>query len=196
MTLVAFIRHGATSWNEAKRIQGQTDIPLSLAGRQAVAGWRLPAEVEGFRWVASPLSRAQETARLLHLGPVETDQRLIEMAWGEWEGGSLAQLRRTLGAAMRANEAQGLDFRTAAGDSPRAVVARLADFLADVDRRGAPTVAVSHRGVLRAALALATGWTMRAPPPAGLASAAVQLFRLEAQGRLAVVRLDIPLAPP
>lgn len=196
MTLIGFIRHAPTAWNAARRIQGRADIPLSPEGRAAAAGWRLPAAVRDFAWVASPLARAQETARLLHAGPVRTDPRLIEMAWGAWEGAELAGLRRDLGAAIRANEARGLDFTTPAGDSPRAVQARLAAFLADVAAAGAPTLAVSHRGVMRAALALATGWPLLGRPPADLSSPNLQLFRLDPEGRLAVECLDIPLAAP
>ncbi|MCY4190429.1 MAG: histidine phosphatase family protein, partial [Rhodospirillaceae bacterium] len=33
---ILFLRHGPTAWNAEGRVQGQTDIPLSDAGRAAV----------------------------------------------------------------------------------------------------------------------------------------------------------------
>ncbi len=38
MTRLAMIRHAPTAWNEAGRIQGHGDEPLSAGGRSAAAG--------------------------------------------------------------------------------------------------------------------------------------------------------------
>ncbi|MEA2780662.1 MAG: hypothetical protein QOK29_2206, partial [Rhodospirillaceae bacterium] len=65
MPLLALMRHGPTEWTAEHRLQGRTDLSLSEAGREIVAGWRLPPEVAGFSWLSSPLQRARETAALL-----------------------------------------------------------------------------------------------------------------------------------
>ena len=88
---ILLARHGETPWNAEGRYQGQTDIPLSPVGlAQATAlGERLKG-VRIARAVASPLARAQDTARLAlgagreHLLGVDAD--LQEIAHGEWEG--------------------------------------------------------------------------------------------------------------
>ncbi len=196
MTRLAVLRHGPTDWNAEGRLQGRRDLPLSAAGRARVAAWRLPPEVAGFRWVASPLRRARETARLLAGGPVADEPRLIEMDWGSWEGRRLADLRAELGAAMAANEARGLDFRPAGGESPREVQARLRPWLAEIAAAGAPVAAVTHKGVIRALLALATGWDMTGRPPVRLDWQAVHLFRLEGGGRPALERANLSLVAP
>src|SRR5262245_56547463 len=105
MTLVAFLRHGPTAWNNEKRLQGTTDVPLSDAGRALVATWTLPEDVASWRWCCSPLSRARETARLLRRG-AETapEPALREMSYGAWEGHTLEELRRQFGADMQGNE--------------------------------------------------------------------------------------------
>ncbi len=121
MTIVALIRHGPTAWNEQRRTQGHRDIPLSEAGRAEVSRWQIPEMLEDARLVTSPLSRASETALLLFGRAAEVEPRLIEMNWSEWEGRTLAGLRAEFGAAFAANEARGLDFRPAGGESPRAV---------------------------------------------------------------------------
>lgn len=88
--LIYLIRHGETDWNKASRFQGQADIPLNTYGRElaektAEALKDVPFEVV----FSSPLCRALETARIL-MGsrqiPIETDERLKEMNFGEFEG--------------------------------------------------------------------------------------------------------------
>ncbi|MCP5368248.1 MAG: histidine phosphatase family protein, partial [Hyphomicrobiales bacterium] len=185
-------RHGPTDWNADRRIQGRADRPLSAAGRAAVAAWRLPPPFRDFNVVCSPLRRARETAAALAgAAPVEPD--LVEMDWGSWEGRRLADLRAELGPAMAANEDRGLDFRPTGGESPRDVQARLAPWLAAVARRRRPTLAVTHKGVIRAVYALAAGWDMTGKAPHRLANAALHHFRLDGDGHPAIVALNIPL---
>lgn len=67
--LVYWMRHGETDWNKAHRIQGCTDIPLNAAGRaQAEAAARGLSGIRFDRAFCSPLSRAQETARIVLRG--------------------------------------------------------------------------------------------------------------------------------
>ena len=193
MTLLALMRHGPTEWNTMRRLQGRVDLPLSPAGQVYVSRWRLPAEVADFTWVTSPLARARETAALLGLESAAVERALIETDWGEWEGKTLAELRATDPAAVALAESKGLDFRPPGGESAREVQKRLKPWLARIAAAGVATGAVTHKGVIRAVLALATGWTMTSKPPARLDWDAVQLFRLDKSGTPAVERLNIPL---
>lgn len=192
MTRLLILRHAATSWNEERRIQGRTDRPLSPTGRAAARRWRVPSDIAVSRWLASPLRRAAETARLMGLDAA-LEHRLIEMAWGQWEGERLPDLRTALGAAMAANEARGLDFRPPQGESPRDVQHRLATLLADLAGTGDTVGAVTHKGVVRALYSLAVGWDMRTREPDAVDWDAAHLFRLVADGAPAVERLNIPL---
>ena len=88
---VLLARHGETPWNAEGRYQGQTDIPLSPVGEDQARklGARL-ADVSITRAVASPLARAQHTARLA-LGTAResmltADAGLQEIHHGSWEG--------------------------------------------------------------------------------------------------------------
>ena len=92
---------------------------------------------------------------------------------------------------MRENEARGLDFRPPNGETPRAVTERVKPWLEQVAREGMPTLAVTHRGVIRAILAAASGWDMRGAPPAKLEWDAVHLFLLEERGQPRVARLNL-----
>ena len=186
MTLLALMRHGATEWSETGRIQGRRDVPLSAAGRAALAGRMLPAECNDMKKVTSPLRRCVETAELLGAGEALPEARIVEMHWGAWEGRTLAELRAELGAAMRQNEARGLDFRPQDGESPREVLARVTSWLAGIQ---VATFAVTHRGVIRVILAAATGWDMTGKPPARLDWTAVHFFSVSG-GRPRIERLN------
>jgi broad specificity phosphatase PhoE len=183
------IRHGRTAWNEERRMQGRADLPLSPEGRAEVLGWRLPEAWADARWFSSPLRRATETAALLSDRPVTVEPRLIEMDWGAFEGRTLADLRAEAPEAMAANEARGLDFRPPEGESPREVRTRLESLFADL---GADpfdetiVVCVTHKGVVRAALSLATGWDMLAKPPLRLADNAALALKRQPNGQIAL----------
>jgi probable phosphoglycerate mutase len=185
MTIV-LIRHGRTAWNEQGRMQGRTDLPLSSTGRAAVSSWQLPPPWQQAHWLSSPLRRATETAALLTRQPVEIEPRLIEMDWGGWEGRTLADLRADAPDAMAANEARGLDFRPQGGESPREVRARLEPLLADLHHDLA--VCVTHKGVIRAALSLASGWDMTSKPPVRLGDNEPLILQHDASGRITLAR--------
>jgi len=189
MTPLLVIRHATTDWNAAGRIQGRTDRPLDASGRDALRAAVLPPGWAGAVCLASPLKRAMETAHLLGLHPIP-EPALIEMAWGEWEGRRLSDLRAELGAAMQENEARGLDFRPPGGESPRDVQQRLGPVL---ERLTGPTIFVTHKGVLRALYALATGWSMTEKGPEKLRDGTAHAFLVAADGTPEVQRLNIPL---
>lgn len=191
MVRLALLRHGDTAWSAEGRIQGRTDVPLSDAGRAALRAFRLPPVCKEMRVITSPLERCVETAALVGAPHAAREPRLAEMSWGDWEGCRLADLRAELGEAMRSNEARGWDFRPTGGESPREVAARLAGWLAEMAAEGRPTLAVTHRGVIRAIFAQASGWDLRGKPPAKLDWQAVQLFRLAADGTPAIEALNV-----
>lgn len=84
------IRHGETAWNKERRIQGQADIPLNEFGRMLAE--KTAKGLSDIRFdicYTSPLLRARETAALILAGrqvPVIEDDRIAEMAFGEYEG--------------------------------------------------------------------------------------------------------------
>jgi len=92
------LRHGQTDWNVQMRLQGSTDIPLNETGRaQAHAAAKILAGEGITRIIASPLSRALETARIVGaasgIEPV-IDQRLIERNFGLFEGMTIDEVHQ------------------------------------------------------------------------------------------------------
>ncbi|MEM7251099.1 MAG: histidine phosphatase family protein [Pseudomonadota bacterium] len=184
MTALVVIRHGPTVWSAEHRLQGRRDLPLSREGRAEVRAWSLPPRLLAYRAICSPLARAVETAHLLGLSGVQLEPNLIEMHWGEWEGRTLAELRAERGAAMARDEALGLDLLPPGGESPRQVSARLERWLADIYPEHQPRLVITHKGVIRALLSLATGWDMTHKPPVRFAWDAAHHFEVGPAGTL------------
>jgi probable phosphoglycerate mutase len=194
-TPLVLLRHGPTDWTADGRLQGRSDRPLSAEGRVRVRRWRIPAEAARYRWVTSPLRRARETAALLGHGDAATEPTLMETSWGDWEGQRLTDLRVRLGAEMAVMEARGLDFQPPGGESPRQVQGRLEPWLGELGADRRATVAVCHKGIIRATYALATDWDMRGDPPAKLVADCAHSFLVAPAGGVTLDRINIPLLP-
>ncbi len=190
---LVLIRHGETAWNRQKRLQGRADVPLTADAGAALARRRLPPRFHDAAWFASPLTRAVETARLLGADGLVIEPRLIEMDFGAWEGHRLAELRADAEQAMAANEARGLDLCPPGGESPRQVQDRLRPWFAERATEGGLTVAVSHKGVIRAVLAMAYDWDMLDRPPVRLDWRAAHLFAIGPDGSVQAKDLNIGL---
>jgi broad specificity phosphatase PhoE len=192
VTLLALIRHAPTAWNREGRMQGCEDVPILDESRADLMRRSVPEPYASFRAVASPLHRCLETAALLRL-VVTPEPRLIEMHWGDYQGRTLAELRAQYGFDLAENEARGVDFKPPGGESPREVQARVAPLLAEIAAAARPTIAVTHRGVIRAIYARAIGWTMTGEAPQELELYALHVFRLAPDGAPSLERLNVPL---
>lgn len=97
-TILGLLRHGQTDWNIDLRLQGSSDIPLNETGRNqaAVAGATFSRE----DWdviIASPLSRARDTAQIVAQQlnmPVVIVPELVERSFGVAEGFSHSEWRK------------------------------------------------------------------------------------------------------
>jgi len=87
-TRLVLARHGETEWSKSGQHTGRTDIPLTEVGREQAR--RLGAALAGrtfSRILASPLSRASDTARLAGFGSgLVLDPELQEWDYGVYEG--------------------------------------------------------------------------------------------------------------
>jgi probable phosphoglycerate mutase len=96
-TMTHLLRHGQTEHTPERRYSGRNELPLSLTGRaEAEAAAARSAELGIEVIVASPLRRARETAEIVAatLGlPVEFDEDLVELDFGDLEGLSFEEAR-------------------------------------------------------------------------------------------------------
>lgn len=93
------VRHGQTEWNQQRKIQGMTDIPLNDVGRiqaRCVSDY-LKKHYSIDAVYASPLTRALETAQICAKPfgvPVQLTDELREIRLGDWEGLTFDEIHR------------------------------------------------------------------------------------------------------
>ena len=188
MTRLILIRHGRSTWNAERRIQGQADPPLDGVGREQAR--RLAERLRENAPVAlytSSLRRARETAEIIGdaLGvPVVPDERLKEYDVGGITGLTWEQVvERYPDAAHRWVEAvEEVAFPGAEkGESFRARVAATFDEIASRHAEGTVGV-VAHGGTLGTYLNHLIGLPTRFSP-----------FRF-ANGSLSIVEVN-PVRP-
>jgi probable phosphoglycerate mutase len=153
------IRHGQTEDNLTERLTGQGDSPLTERGReQARANGKLLRELIGeganFRFVASPLGRAEVTMTLVRgamgLAPqaFDRDPRIMEIHFGDWQGKPWIEAKEFSRKHLVKDKAAG-DRWTVPwpnGESRVALRARVADFISSLTCN---TVVVGHGGSVR-----------------------------------------------
>ncbi len=161
-------RHGSTPRSEPEQHLGQRiDIELSDAGREAARALaRRLAGVEFARVVSSPLRRSRETAAIVTDAPVETDPRLAEMDYGEWEGLTYEQINERYGDVRRLWEADPASLACPGGESGDDVARRVRSWLEDmIEATEGPeeqrVLAVAHSTTNRVLLAVALGVPVR-----------------------------------
>lgn len=145
MTDIYLCRHGRTPLNAAGVLRGRLDPDLDLVGFAEARdlGRRLGA-LNLARVMSSPLRRAMATAAPIAeaagLG-VELDDRLLDRAYGPFDGTSEAGVVETYGSL---DSAPGVEPASEVLARGRAVLDEIAA-LADED----PVVVVSHDAVIR-----------------------------------------------
>jgi broad specificity phosphatase PhoE len=160
--MLVFARHGETPPNREGLLLGRADPPLTDRGRaQADDLARRLATRGPTKVVTSPLRRARDTASPIAAAcgvPVEIDERLIEIDYGEWEGRPFAALDADIVARWHRDP----HLVPPGGESLWTVAARMAAFCADTldDETPGAVVAVSHVSPIKAAVT----WALRVSP--------------------------------
>ena len=159
---IGLLRHGRTDWNNAGRLQGRSDIPISQAERENLSTLCLPPSWQGVDVLSSPLSRARETAEIIAGRAIRTDASLIELHLGAWEGKRGIDLLADPDSGFRHVEAWGWDGGPPGGETPRALLARIEPALKALRD---DTLIVSHINIMRVLLAKAYDWNFDGPMP-------------------------------
>jgi broad specificity phosphatase PhoE len=97
LPIVHLARHGETAWSLTGRHTGLTDLPLTERGERNAR--RLAGRLAGLtfaRVFTSPLVRASRTCELAGFGgAAAVDRDLVEWDYGEYEGITSAEIRKT-----------------------------------------------------------------------------------------------------
>ena len=185
------MRHGQSTWNHERRIQGQLDPPLSDEGRRQAA--QLGRRLAGRRFVgfyASDLKRAIETAQVIgeavRIQP-EPMAGLREIYLGQWEGLRTEDLADRFPDAWASwTEEPDWDL-VPGGEGSAAFEARVSGALDAIFARHpeGDVLVVTHGGVIQIALHHVVGRASRGIFPFRIQNASVSLLE-KRNGRVVV----------
>lgn len=154
--MLIFLRHGQTAVNAAALLQGHMNPPLDEVGkRQATqCGAFLREHFPNAHVISSPLLRAQQTAQEIS-DSVVTDDRFIELNYGEWDGVALTDVPQDEWAKWRQDPA----FRPPGGETLVELDARVQPALEELSARARheDVVIVSHVSPIKSAITWALG---------------------------------------
>ena len=184
------VRHGATDWNQQRRIQGQSDIALSEAGRKEAEAAALALKEEKIKAIyCSPLKRALETAQAInrfHRLAIKIEDGLKELDIGDLDGLMAEEIRSRYSSFWRewmSEELAGARFP--GGESLNEVQQRAWGTIQDITRRHQRGVvlAVGHyfaiMTIICKALAIDISCMRRFKP---LGTAAISILDFEDSG--------------
>ena len=155
-THICFIRHGETSWNAKRRMQGHIDIPLNTAGMgqaKRLANALTQTKYSFDAIYSSDLERAVHTANAVANAlslAVQTTPQLRERNVGQLQGLLLSEAPVLFPEIWQSHIARELDHDLGGGESIRAFHQRMQGVLELLLRqhRGQSILAVSHGGSL------------------------------------------------
>ncbi|GAA2145974.1 acid phosphatase [Nocardioides koreensis] len=141
---VWLVRHGETEWSRSGRHTSTTDLPLLPDGERVARGLRDRLCDREFALVlTSPRERARRTADLAGFADAEVDADLVEWTYGEYEGVTTEEIRRTVpGWTVWSAPCPG-------GESAEEVSARLDRVVARARGAGGPVLVFGHGHALR-----------------------------------------------
>ncbi|WP_102262633.1 histidine phosphatase family protein [Mesobacillus jeotgali] len=133
------VRHGETEWNKEKRSQGRLDSALTVKGIDDARslGERLK-DTEFCQIISSPSGRTLETARLIKRErpiPLTTDDRLMEIDLGHWQGKTDTEVKDLYPEAYDAYWNEPEAFAGEDGETFLQVQERLLEFLVDLEKK-------------------------------------------------------------
>jgi len=144
------VRHGCTTWNLERRMQGEKDLPLTGEGRQQAA--EAAHRLKNRQWevvVASDLLRARETAEIIGRNldlPVLLFPGLRERKMGPLEGLTAAEIEKNFPEWYEKKEdLPGMEPRHELAQRAKASLETLAELF-----NGRRVVVVAHGAFFRA----------------------------------------------
>ena len=182
---ICFIRHGETDWNVAKRIQGQTDIPMNETGHSQALAMAFNAAHYNFSAIySSDLGRAYHTAQMVASRrglDVITKPLLRERHYGIFQGITAGEGAKRHPEAHAHYMSRNLDYDFETGESLNRFAQRVEMAIDDLTRHHAGQViaAISHAGVLDIVYRKATGRPLHTARDFVIPNCALNWFRFD-----------------
>jgi broad specificity phosphatase PhoE len=130
-------RHGQTTWNVQKRMQGRLDSSLTKKGVEDAKRLRDYLACTSFdEVISSPSGRAYTTAKLIR--PMEkqitTDPRLMEIHLGKWQGKTEEEIHHEFPSEYKHYWNAPDRYYNDGGETFEEVINRVEDFLQEIER--------------------------------------------------------------
>lgn len=187
-TRFCIVRHGETTWNAERRIQGQTDIPLNATGhKQALAAARGLAQHRFDALYTSDLQRARDTAaaaaQLLQL-PMVSLPAMRERHYGIFQGLTPSEAELSHPADFARYSARDPNFDYVNGESLATFSGRIVSTMNELAARhaGQTVLVVAHGGVLDVLYRQATGRALETPRDFAIPNAAFNWLCIAPEG--------------
>jgi broad specificity phosphatase PhoE len=196
MLNVFLLRHGETQYNaDGNRYCGRTDASLTSKGREQAVKVHHQLKDEKFDAVySSPLSRACLTAQIATGSQqVQTDERIIEVCFGNWEGKTkeefIAEDKSLWDAWMHDpgnTKAGGI------GETGMEVIERVNAFFNEMLQKHAnqTIVVVGHNGINRLYMAYKLGMELKSYRRIFQENSAITFFELDDTGEITLKKLN------
>ncbi|GAB3904268.1 histidine phosphatase family protein [Mucilaginibacter boryungensis] len=195
MLSVYLLRHGETSYNaDGNRYCGRTDIGLTLKGikqAETVNGQLNGKHIDAV--YSSPLSRARITAEIATDKQVITDDRIIEVDFGQWEGKTKEEFYKEDPQSWNdwaVNPGTAKAGRT--GESGDEIVNRVDAFFTEMLEKhaGETIVVVGHNGINRLYMAHKLGMPLKNYRRIFQENSAITFFELDDKGEFTLKKLN------
>ncbi len=162
MRRLFLVRHAQSEFNEKGIFQGKLDsdlTPLGFVQARLLASSLSKEKID--RIISSPQRRAYKTALTVSdlLGvPLEVDERIREMSFGELEGKEFIAVAQEYGERIRRWLKNPIKNPLPTQESMKEFIERIESFLRDIESSKEESVCVvAHGGSLQALLCLSTG---------------------------------------
>lgn len=189
-TKLCLIRHGETTWNAERRLQGHTDIPLNTKGilqarqmAQAIKNTKLSFDA----LYTSDLKRAADTANaIVELFGVEArvDSALRERHFGALQGLTIQEAPLLQPVVWQAHIARDLEHELDGGESIQQFSLRVQTVLDKIQEQhsGQTILLVSHGGTLDMVYRIASKQALRTERVASVPNASFNWINYQEGG--------------
>ena len=167
MTKLIIVRHCQAEGNLKRLFQGRTDCDITPKGRAQIGATAEMLSAEPIDvFYTSSLIRAQKIARginVYHDVPIITDDRLIEIDPGKWEGQYLEDIAREYPKEFSDWNNDPAVFQAPEGESMSDVYNRVSAAVNDIvrDNPGKTVCIVSHGCTIKTMMCYLHGWQVR-----------------------------------
>jgi probable phosphoglycerate mutase len=183
MSLITLARHGETTWNAVRRVQGQLESPLSARGLEQAQALAQRLRHEKFEALyASDLSRAFDTARKIATltgHGIVVDRRLRERHYGVFQNLTWDEIKQKFPDEYAEYKSRFPGVTIPGGESVEEFGQRVLEVLGEIAATHTHALVVAHGGLVDVMYRQAMGIGAGLPRDYPLPNAGINRFRYD-----------------